>query len=85
MARNLKFELGSTYTLSETGWAGPTGQDGQTTGRVGTVFFAVVSPVNQVTTSKKLEGVDSEDRAGNMAKFAKMALEFLLEALESSD
>lgn len=82
LARNLKLELGSTYTLSETGWAGPTGQDGFTSGQVGSVFFAVVSPLGQATTTKKVEGVVADARAQNMATFAKMALEFLLEVLE---
>lgn len=85
LARNLKLELGSAYTLSETGWAGPTGRDGHTTGSVGSVFYAVVSPKTQTTLSKELENVNPQDRAGNMAQFAKMGLEFLLEVLEKED
>lgn len=80
LARNLKLELGSTYTLSETGWAGPTGSSGNDSS-VGTVFFAIVSPTTQTSVRKVLDNVDPEDRAGNMVKFAKLALEFLLEVL----
>ncbi|KAF5098050.1 hypothetical protein DV451_003562 [Geotrichum candidum] len=77
---NLKLELGSTYTLSETGWAGPTGSSGNDSS-VGTVFFAIVSPTTQTSVRKVLDNVDPEDRSGNMVRFAKLALEFLLEVL----
>lgn len=80
LARNLKLELGSTYTLSETGWAGPTGSSGNDSS-VGTVFFAIVSPTTQTSVRKVLDNVDPEDRSGNMVRFAKLALEFLLEVL----
>lgn len=87
MARNLKYELGSTYSLSETGWAGPTGSDGKTEKGVGSVYFAIVGPTGQKTVSKNLQGLfkdggfDYSNRAENMATFAKLALEFLLEYL----
>jgi nicotinamide mononucleotide (NMN) deamidase PncC len=76
LARNLKLELGSTYALSETGWAGPTAGGDET---VGSAFFAIASPQQNISTSK-LTGLTS--RSDNMVEFAKLALEFLLEFLE---
>ncbi|KAG5368368.1 CinA-like protein [Yarrowia sp. C11] len=73
LARNLKIELGSTYALSETGWAGPTGD------AVGTGFVAVVGP----SGSKSITfSTGSNDRAQNMEEFAFRALQFLLEQLK---
>lgn len=89
LARNLKYELGSTYSLSETGWAGPTGSDGKTADGVGQVYFAIVGGPNLANGQKsthvnlKERGELSKDRAENMTLFAKLALEFLLEFLES--
>lgn len=75
--------MGSTYSLSETGWAGPTGPDGTSEEGVGKVYFGIVGPRRQKTIAGGLgPNIDPSDRAGNMAKFAKMALEFLLAYLE---
>ncbi|VVT44060.1 uncharacterized protein SAPINGB_P000282 [Magnusiomyces paraingens] len=85
LARNLKYELGSTYTLSETGWAGPTGVDGASSEGVGTVYLAIVGPTGQPKKTHKdlrsFSSFNAHDRAGNMAEFAKLALEFLLDYL----
>lgn len=86
LARNLKYELGSTYSLSETGWAGPTGQDGKTSEGVGQAYFAIVGGGQKsVQLNLKELGLLTEDRAKNMTIFAKLALEFLLEFLEEQD
>lgn len=75
LARNLKLELGVNYSLSETGWTGPSGTE------VGRVFFGIVGPKSTVSTTRTVaeEGLD---RAQNMVRFARLALEFLLEYLE---
>lgn len=74
LARNLKMELGSTYTLSETGWAGPTGD------HVGTVYFGLSGPQINASSRKQAQ---SSDRPKIMAEFAYMALQYLLTYLES--
>lgn len=76
LARNMKMELGSTYSLSETGWAGPTGE------KVGTVYFGIAGPRKELSVTQVAHG---KDRSENMVEFACMALEFLLEVLESED
>lgn len=74
LARNLKMELGSTYALSETGWAGPTGEC------VGSVFFGLSSPQGNISCEKKANSVH---RPEIMAEFALMALEYFVAHLES--
>jgi PncC family amidohydrolase len=74
LARNMKLELGSTYTLSETGWAGPTGD------KVGTVYYGVAGPKQEVAVTQFING---KERSENMVEFACRALEFLLEVLEA--
>lgn len=73
LARNLKFELGATYTLAETGWAGP--DDGPDTG----LAFLAVSGSKGNHTKKIATGI--RDRARNMEIFANAALQFLLQVL----
>ncbi|SCV99425.1 LAFE_0A02872g1_1 [Lachancea fermentati] len=81
LARNLKFELGATYTLSETGFASassnlvPKGKDQG----VGTVYYGISGPTRDVSKTYK---TGSEDRCFNMQEFAIHGLKFLLEELE---
>lgn len=76
LARNMKVELGSTYALSETGWAGPTGD------KVGTVYFGIAGPKREVAKTQTIIG---KDRSENMVEFACRALEILLEIVEADD
>ncbi len=78
LARNLKIEMGSDYTLSESGFAGPTGGDllNQNPGKV---YFGIVSSKKEMS---KTWDSGSNNRGENMENFAKKALEFLLEFLE---
>lgn len=69
LARNLKVELGATYTLAETGWAGPNGEHS------GTVFLAIAATGKQASIRRNT-GIKA--RTANMETFAKTALEFLL-------
>lgn len=83
LARTTKYELGSTFVLSETGFAGPTTdlhlQNSQNSGDgVGTVYFGVSGPNGEYTSSKS---TGSSERSKNMTEFARMGLEFLLETL----
>ncbi|ODQ77382.1 hypothetical protein BABINDRAFT_100771 [Babjeviella inositovora NRRL Y-12698] len=89
LARNLRIELGSTYVLSESGFAGPSTNIGGVTDsiqfdntEVGTVYVAISGPNGEV--SKKVV-TQTEDRAQNMQEFAKIGLEFLLEVLQKED
>ncbi|ODQ64125.1 hypothetical protein NADFUDRAFT_84126 [Nadsonia fulvescens var. elongata DSM 6958] len=88
LARNLQIELGSTYALSETGWAGPTGgpttgQDGQdhAYSSPGTVFFGIAGPKSELSVCKH---TGHSDRADNMAQFALLGLTTLLEYLQNN-
>ncbi|CAN6656046.1 hypothetical protein TRVA0_028S01574 [Trichomonascus vanleenenianus] len=76
LARNLKLELGSTYALSETGWAGPTADDNS---EIGTVYFAIATPKGEVSIHAS---TGSSSREANMAEFALRALRFLQNYLE---
>lgn len=73
LARNLKLELGATYSLAETGWAGP--DDGPDTG----LAFLAVSGTNRNYTTQISTGLD--ERTSNMEKFAHAALHYLLQVL----
>uniref|UniRef100_A0A060T627 ARAD1B12672p n=1 Tax=Blastobotrys adeninivorans TaxID=409370 RepID=A0A060T627_BLAAD len=75
LARNLKIELASTYTLSETGWAGPTSM-GQP---VGTFYVGIAGPKGEVSV---VRDTGCQDREANMQQFAREALEFFLEYLQ---
>ncbi|CAR22946.1 CinA family protein [Lachancea thermotolerans CBS 6340] len=81
LARNLKFELGATYTLSETGYASRSanlklpGKE-QT---VGVVCYGVSGPKEDVSAT---HDTGSEDRCYNMQQFAIHGLKFLLQQLE---
>lgn len=87
LARTTKYELGSTYVLSETGFAGPTtdlhlANDSKITDKskgVGTVYLGLSGPKGDVSCSYH---TDSSDRSYNMTQFAKMGLQFLLAELQ---
>ncbi|KAK8442870.1 hypothetical protein ACI3LY_002667 [Candidozyma auris] len=89
LARTTKYDLGSTYVLSETGFAGPTTdlhlQTNQNSDAgVGTVYFGVSGPNGEHTLSCET-GIS--ERSKNMTEFARLGLKFLLETLkeETSD
>ncbi|KAK6463218.1 hypothetical protein DFJ63DRAFT_109212 [Scheffersomyces coipomensis] len=92
LARTTKYELGSTYVLSETGFAGPSqdlhlidedesngGKSDEKNEQVGTVYIGFSGPNTEVSQSSQ---TGSHDRSENMTKFAKIGLQFLLEQLE---
>lgn len=85
LARTTKYELGSTYVLSETGFAGPStdlhlNNEGKSSqAEIGTVFLGFSGP--NVEVSLKGE-TGNGNRAENMAAFARLGLEFLLKQLE---
>lgn len=83
LARNLRIELGSTYVLSESGFAGPSLQiEGSTYGdelEIGTVFLGISGPSGDRSQKCMTE---CGDRSKNMQLFARLGLEFLLKELE---
>ncbi|KAG7661275.1 uncharacterized protein J8A68_005167 [[Candida] subhashii] len=96
LARTAKYELGSTYVLSETGYAGPSndlhisnGDDDKEDTKGKTESDDKSQSVGTVYIG--LSGPDGEvstwkntgsvDRSKNMTEFAKLGLEFLLEQL----
>lgn len=88
LARTTKYELGSTYVLSETGFAGPTTdlhlrQDNdQGSVAVGTVYLGISGPGGDITCKHETgTGV----RAHNMEQFARMGLQFLLDTLRGEE
>lgn len=86
-ARTTKYELGSTFVLSETGFAGPTtnlhllSMSKNVDVKVGTVYLGLSGPNGEVSCARY---TGSETRSENMTSFAKMGLEFLLEQLEQN-
>jgi PncC family amidohydrolase len=87
MARNLRIEFGSTYVLSETGYAGPStnvGLDNQSINedddaKVGTVYLGISGPNGNKSCELCTE---SNERSTNMQLFAKYSLQFFLETLQ---
>lgn len=86
MARNLRIEFGSTYVLSETGYAGPStnvGLDNQSINdedaKVGTVYLGISGPMGNKSCEMC---TNSNDRSTNMQLFAKFGLQFFLEILK---
>lgn len=75
LARNLKFELGATYTLAETGWTGPHAEC-----PYGECFLACCGPNGNKTVRIVTE---SGDRIENMESFAEKALCFLLAVIKN--
>lgn len=86
LARTTKYELGLTYVLSETGFAGPSTDlhlgDGRAAGAVGTVFLGLSGPGGDVLCR---HATGSGARARNMEDFARLGLTFLLECLEATE
>ncbi|KAF0173223.1 MAG: CinA family protein [Hyphomonadaceae bacterium] len=71
LARAVRKQLGATWALGETGAAGPTGPSGR-------LFLAVTGPF-EISLHEET-GV--EDRVENMRRFAKSALNLLVDVLE---
>jgi len=86
LARTAKYELGATYVLSETGFAGPSKDlhlnNQNSDAEVGTVYLGLTGPNVQVSTEKKTGELE---RSKNMTSFAKLGLEFLLTQLRLQD
>jgi PncC family amidohydrolase len=86
LARTTKYELGATYVLSETGFAGPSKDlhlnNQNSEAEVGTVYLGLTGPNVQVSTEKKTGELE---RSKNMTSFAKLGLEFLLTQLRLQD
>ncbi|AMD19903.1 HCL248Cp [Eremothecium sinecaudum] len=83
-ARNLRFELGATYALSETGFASRSKDLTNDYGEqdVGTVYIGLTGPNgDQVITFHT--GI--EERCENMRIFATKGLEFLLKVLKEAE
>lgn len=95
LARTTKYELGSTYVLSETGFAGPSTdlhlRNGDSTesdkdndkdkdSGVGTVYIGLSGPSGDASSCFHT-GITN--RNVNMAEFAKLGLSFLLEQLKN--
>ncbi|TID30350.1 hypothetical protein CANINC_001052 [Pichia inconspicua] len=88
MARNMRIEFGSTYVLSETGYAGPSTNVGLShdntsinddDAKVGIVYLGISGP----NGNKSCElCTNCNDRSMNMQLFAKYSLEFFLETLK---
>lgn len=85
-ARNLRVELGSTYVLCESGFAGGGEIEGHgaedridDSGKVGTVFFAISGPEGERSV---VRNTGLKERVDNMERFAQMGLRFLLEELK---
>jgi len=78
VARRVRERLGTTWGLSETGAAGPTGN--RYGDAAGHACFAVCGPVELVVTLE----TGSADREANMQAFAERALELLSEALQKT-
>jgi len=82
LAENVRQKLGSTYCVSESGTAGPTG--GNTKNRTpGYVALAVASE-HGPTLSTELDTGNGSNREQNMVDFAVKALELVKEAIEKS-
>ncbi|OCK84476.1 competence/damage-inducible protein-like protein cinA [Lepidopterella palustris CBS 459.81] len=78
LAENVRKTLGSTYTVSESGTAGPTG--GKTRNRTpGYVALAVSSDAGTVT--REVETGLGGDREGNMLQFAVEALKLVRDVI----
>lgn len=86
LARTTKYELGSTFVLSETGFAGPTvdlhlsNNTEPKDSKVGNVYLGLVGPNKEISCKKE---TNDNNRSSNMAQFAKYGLMFLLEQLEA--
>ncbi|CAI5757628.1 unnamed protein product [Candida verbasci] len=87
LARTTKYEFGSNYVLSETGFAGPSSnlhlreenEEKNNLEDVGNVYIGLSGPNGDSSAHFK---TDNHDRSYNMMEFAKLALQFLLEKLK---
>lgn len=79
LARNLRLELGSTYTLSETGYASAVQGNPEAASKTGVVYYGISGPQKDICRSYS---TGSDDRCSNMQQFALKGLEFLLQELE---
>ena len=76
LARAIRERLGTTWGLAETGATGPTGN--RYGDAAGHVCVAYVGPSGERSATRELA---SPDRAANMDRFARAALELFLEGL----
>lgn len=83
LARNLRLELGATYTLSETGYASTPQvsmtNDPDAESKTGTVYFGISGPERDLS---KVYNTGKTDRCQNMQTFAIEGLEFLWQELQ---
>lgn len=85
LARTTKYELGSTFVLSETGFAGPTvdlhlsNNSSPKDSKVGNVYIGLVGPNKEISCNME---TNDNNRSKNMTKFAHFGLTFLLEQLQ---
>lgn len=91
MARNMRIEFGSTYVLSETGYAGPStnvrlNNDSHSINdedsKVGTVYLGISGPNGNRSCERF---TNCNNRSTNMQLFAKYSLEFFLECLRQEE
>lgn len=79
LAKHVRKDLDSTYTISESGTAGPTG--GNTPNRT-PGYVALAVDCEQGTFTKELKTEHGGDRVANMIRFAVEALTLLKEVME---
>lgn len=82
LARNLRLELGSTYTLSETGYASMPPNNPEASDKTGMVYFGISGPDRDICQNYS---TGSDDRCYNMQQFALKGLEYLLQELENRE
>ncbi|KZS96855.1 hypothetical protein SISNIDRAFT_450600 [Sistotremastrum niveocremeum HHB9708] len=83
IAKHVRQSLPATYTLCESGTAGPSGGS-QPNRNPGYVAFAIATESGVVT--KEIPNVgQGNDRAANMVKFAEEGLQFLLSVIKESE
>lgn len=86
LARNLRLELGATWTLSETGYASQSplavANDPEAANKTGTVYFGISGPDRDLS---KVYATGSTERCQNMQAFALQGLKFLLRELRRSE
>lgn len=79
LADNARKALGSTYTVSESGTAGPTG--GSTRNRTPGYVALAVSREGKGTVTREVE-TGSQEREGNMVRFALEALTLVRDVIK---
>lgn len=82
LARNLRLELGATWTLSETGYASQSplsvSNDPEAANKTGTVYFGISGPDRDLS---KVYATGSTERCANMQAFALEGLSVLLQEI----